>query len=142
MEIQFVASFAPIVPDPAAGRAFYLDTLGLPLETVQGDYLAVDGFGGVKHLGVWPLGDAAEACFGTREWPSHLAVPQASLEFEVADVAAAAAELEAAGHTLLHGARTEPWGQEIARLLGPEGLLIGVCSTPWLHEGEEAPAGA
>ena len=96
--------------------------------------IAVDGFGGVKHLGVWPLADAAEACFGAREWPAHLPVPQASLEFEVADVAAAAAELEAAGHTLLHGARTEPWGQEIARLLGPEGLLVGVCFTPWLHE--------
>ncbi|MEZ5411874.1 MAG: hypothetical protein R2761_27820 [Acidimicrobiales bacterium] len=49
-------------------------------------------------------------------------------------VAAAATELEAAGHRLLHGARTEPWGQTLARLLGPEGLLIGVCHTPWLHE--------
>lgn len=134
MEILFVAGFAPIVADPFAGHTFYRDTLGLPLETVSGDYLAVDGFPGVKHLGVWPLTEAAESCFGTREWPADVAVPQATIEFEVADVAAAAAELEAKGLTLVHGARTEPWGQTIARVLGPEGLLIGVCHTPWLHE--------
>jgi catechol 2,3-dioxygenase-like lactoylglutathione lyase family enzyme len=139
MDILFVAGFAPIVTDPTAGGAFYKDTLGLPLQVVSGDYLAVDGFGGTKHLGVWPLAEAAESCFGTREWPPHLPVPQATIEFEVADVPAAAAELEAKGHTLLHGARMEPWGQHIARLLGPDGLLIGVCHTPWLHQ--ETPAG-
>lgn len=138
MEILFVAGFALIPTDPAAGRAFYKDALGLPLEVVGGDYLAVDGFGGVKHLGVWPLADAAQSCFGARDWPTDVPVPQASIEFEVADVAAAAAELEAGGHRLLHGARTEPWGQEIARLLGPEGVLVGLCRTPWLHD---APAG-
>jgi catechol 2,3-dioxygenase-like lactoylglutathione lyase family enzyme len=134
MEILFVSGFSPIVSDPAAAAAFYKDTLGLPLETVQGDYLAVDGFGGAKHLGLWPLADAAESCFGAREWPDDVPVPQATIEFEVADVAVAAAELEAAGHTLIHEARTEPWGQEIARLLGPDGLLIGICFTPWHHE--------
>jgi hypothetical protein len=51
MEILFVAGFAPIAADPAAGIAFYRDALGLPLEAVSGDYLAVDGFGGTKHLG-------------------------------------------------------------------------------------------
>jgi catechol 2,3-dioxygenase-like lactoylglutathione lyase family enzyme len=140
MEILFVASFAPVAPDPRAGHAFYKDLLGLPLEVVAGDYIATDGFGGTKHLGVWPLADAAESCFGTREWPAGVPVPQASLEFEVRDVDAAAAELEAAGHTLLHGTRTEPWGQVIARLLGPEGLIIGVCHTPWMHTDDDAPA--
>ena len=130
MDILFVAGFSPIVADPVAATAFYKDALGLPLETVQGDYIAVDGFEGTKHLGVWPLADAAESCFGVREWPDDVPVPQATIEFEVADVAAAADELEQAGHTLVHGARTEPWGQEIARLLGPEGLLVGLCFTP------------
>lgn len=134
MEILFVAGFAPIARDPSTAQAFYRDTLGLPLKTVQGDYVAVDGFGGVKHLGVWPLADAAQSCFGTTEWPSDVPVPQATVEFEVADPEAAADELEKAGHVLVHRARTEPWGQTIARLLGPEGLLIGVCSTPWLHD--------
>ncbi len=141
MEILFVAGFASIVTDPQAGRAFYKDTLGLPLEVVSGDYLAVDGFGGTKHLGVWPLADAAQACFGSPQWPTHVPVPQATIEFEVRDVTAAAAQLEACGHTLLHATRTEPWGQVIARLMGPEGLLIGVCFTPWLHDSPEvAPA--
>ncbi len=138
MEIMFVAGFAPIVADPSAGRSFYKDTLGLPLEVVSGDYLAVDGFGGVKHLGVWPLADAAESCFGSREWPSEVPVPQATIEFEVLDVAGSAAELEANGCVLVHSVRTEPWGQVIARLLGPEGLLVGLCFTPWLHETPES----
>jgi hypothetical protein len=60
--------------------------------------------------------------------------PQASIEFEVADVAAAAAELRASGHRLIHDARTEPWGQTKARLLSPEGLLVAVCYTPPFHD--------
>ena len=54
MEILFVAGFSPIVPSPIVGRTFYQEALGLPLKTVEGDYLAVDGFEGSKHLGVWP----------------------------------------------------------------------------------------
>lgn len=134
MDVLFVAGFAPIVADPAAGLAFYKDALGLPLAVVSGDYMAVDGFEGAKHFGVWPLADAAESCFGSREWPADVPVPQATIEFEVADVQAAADELVAKGYSLIHGRRTEPWGQVIARLLGPEGLLVGVCYTPWLHE--------
>lgn len=130
MQVLFVAGFAPIIPDPAAGQAFYRDVLGLPLEAVSGDYVAVDGFEGTKHLGVWLLADAAQACFGSPQWPAEVPIPQATIEFEVADVSDAAAELEAKGHPLIHPVRTEPWGQVIARLIGPEGLLIGVCHTP------------
>lgn len=55
---------------------------------------------------------------------------------EVADVDAAAAELTAKGHHLIHGdARTEPWGQITARLLSPEGLLVAVCYTPAFQDG-------
>ena len=55
MDILFVAGFSPIVPDPTAGRSFYKDALGLPLREVEGDYIAVDGFDGSKHLGIWPM---------------------------------------------------------------------------------------
>lgn len=134
MNILFVAGFASIVPDPAVGASFYRDTLGLPLKVVSGDYLAVDGFDGSKHLGVWPLADAAQSCFGNPEWPKDVPIPQATIEFEVSDVDAAVAELKSTGHVLIHDTRLEPWGQTIARLLGPEGLLIGLCITPWLHE--------
>jgi catechol 2,3-dioxygenase-like lactoylglutathione lyase family enzyme len=136
VEILFVAGFAPIVSDPTAGVGFYRDTLGLPLETVSGNYVAVDGFGGTRHLGVWPIADAAQSCFGLDEWPPGIKVPQASIEFEVANEVAvgdAAEELLAAGHELIHRKRVEPWGQVIARLLGPDGLLIGICHCPWMH---------
>jgi catechol 2,3-dioxygenase-like lactoylglutathione lyase family enzyme len=134
MNVLFVAGFSPITPDPAASRALYLDQIGLPLEQVQGDYWATESVDGAKHLGIWPLSDAAQSCFGTDDWPTDVPIPQATLELEVDDVEGAASELEAAGHTLIHGARTEPWGQTIARLLSPEGLLIGLANTPHLHE--------
>ena len=127
MQILFVTDFSPIVTDATASRRFYVDTLGLPLE---GTSPASEKVGGTKHFGLWPLQDAAQACFGTDEWPSYLPIPQANLEFEVLDVAAATAELEAQGYTLLHPTRTEPWGQTIVRLLSPEGLVIGICYTP------------
>ena len=140
MRVAFVASFSPIVRDPAASRAFYLDALGLSFEGGEGDYTFTERLGGVRHFGLWPLSEAAQACFGAPEWPGDIAVPQASVEFELDDVeavGAAAAELEARGYRLLHGARTEPWTQTIARLLSPEGLLVGVCYTPWFHEEPE-----
>ena len=138
MRVVFVASFSPIVRNPAASRAFYEGALGLSFEGHEGDYVFTQALGGVKHLGLWPLSEAAQACFGTAEWPKDVPVPQASLELEVEEpeaVAAAAAELEAGGHQLIHGAWTEPWTQVIARLLSPEGLLIGICYTPPFHDG-------
>jgi uncharacterized glyoxalase superfamily protein PhnB len=74
--------------------------------------------------------------FGQDQWPEHLATPQVSIEFEVADRAAldaAAEELAAAGHDLLHPPREEPWGQVVARLLSPEGAIVGVSFAPSLH---------
>jgi catechol 2,3-dioxygenase-like lactoylglutathione lyase family enzyme len=140
MEVQFVASVAPIVRDVDAGRAFYRDALGLTLEGGgDGDYAYTQRLEGTKHFGLWPLSEAADACFGRSEWPAEIAIPQASIEFEVADVAAAAEELEAKGYRLLHDARTEPWGQITARLLSPEGLLVAVCYTPVFHESVSEP---
>jgi len=131
MQVLFVTDFSPIVTDASESRRFYVDTLGLPLE---GEPPASKQVPGAKHFGLWPLRDAARACFGTDEWPSHLPIPQANLEFEVMDVAAAAAELEAKGYTLLHPTRREPWGQTIVRLISPEGLIVGICYTPWFHD--------
>jgi catechol 2,3-dioxygenase-like lactoylglutathione lyase family enzyme len=130
MRILFVAGFAPIVQDMAASKRLYVDALGLPL---QGDYPMTEKLEGVKHLGLWTLSGAARSCFGTDTWPAGVPVPQASIEFEVEDVDAAARELEAKGFRLLHPAKIEPWKQVIARLLSPEGLIVGVCHTPWLH---------
>ena len=57
--------------------------------------------------------------------------PQAWIEFDVDDISAAAEELRAKGYQLLVEPRTEPWGQTVARLLSPEGILVGVPITPW-----------
>jgi catechol 2,3-dioxygenase-like lactoylglutathione lyase family enzyme len=137
MKIEFIASFAVITPDPATSRKLYVDALGLPLEGGEGDdYVHSEKIDGAKHFGVWPLSQAAQACFGAADWPSELAVPQASVEFEVADpdaVASAAAELRDAGFDLLHDSREEPWGQTVARLLSAEGVIVGISYAPWLH---------
>jgi catechol 2,3-dioxygenase-like lactoylglutathione lyase family enzyme len=130
MEIQFLTSIAPIVRDADVSRSFYADALGVHFEGHEGDYVFTHELEGTKHFGLWPLSEAAKACFGAAEWPADVPVPQASIEFEVADVAEAAAELTAKGCLLVHGARTEPWGQTTARLLSPEGLLVAVCFTP------------
>ena len=138
MDIQFVASVAPIVRDAGAARSFYRDTLGLSFEGEEGDYVFTHNLEGTKHFGLWPLSEAANACFGTTEWPAYIPVPQASIEFEVADVAAAAAELKDKGYRLIHEARTEPWAQITARLLSPEGLLVAVCYTPSFHDKRDS----
>jgi catechol 2,3-dioxygenase-like lactoylglutathione lyase family enzyme len=137
MHIEFIASVAIIARDPAASRELFVETLGLPLEAAAGDdYLHSEQIGGRKHFGVWPLHQAATACFGTNEWPADRPVPQASIEFEVASEAAvdqAVQELEERGYQLLHGARTEPWGQTVARFLSQEGAILGISYAPALH---------
>lgn len=137
MKVVFMAGVAVIAADPPESRKLYVDALGLPLESRgDGDYHATEHIDGSKHFGVWPLAEAARACFGTTEWPPDRRVPEVSLEFEVEDagaVAAAADELKAKGFTLLHEARLEPWGQTIARLLSIEGSIIGISYTPVLH---------
>lgn len=88
-------------------------------------------------LGVWPLAQAALACFGTSVWPKKYPAPQVSIEFELEHpeaVAAAVHELEAKGFTLLHGAKTEPWGQIVARLLTIDGAIVGISYAPPLHK--------
>ena len=138
MKVQFIASVAVIAPDPAKSRELFIDVLGLPLEASEGsDYFHSEGIAGSKHFGVWPLAEAAQACFGTTQWPAGRPVPQASLEFEVEDanaVQAAADELSARGFTLLHEAREEPWGQTVARLQSVEGMIVGVSFAPSLHD--------
>jgi catechol 2,3-dioxygenase-like lactoylglutathione lyase family enzyme len=137
VKIEFVSSVAVITPDPAQSRQLYVDTLGLPLTSQSGDgYLHSERIPGTKHFGVWPLSQAAKACFGNERWPADVAVPQVSVEFDVADVAgvqAAADELVAAGYELLHPVRQEPWGQTVVRLLSPEGAIVGLSYVPSMH---------
>ncbi len=134
IDVLFVAGFGPIVRDPAAGRRFYSETLGLKFREDVSGYLYTSELEGVKHFALWPLGQAAESCFGTDQWPDELPVPQAWLEFDVEDIERATAELTSQGYKLLVAARQEPWGQTVTRLLGPEGLLVGITHTPGMRK--------
>ena len=144
MKVSFVAGFGPIVRDVEASRAFWGGGMGIELEEAAPGYWTNDDLEGVRAFALWPLAQAAESTFGSPTWPREIPAPQAWLELDVASpdaVGEAARELEAAGHRLLRGAHEEPWGQTTARLLSPEGLLLGITYTPWMHgtEGEAPP---
>ena len=133
MKILFVAGFGPISADIEAGRRFYADLLGISFKEEEGGYLHTEDVAGVKTFAAWPLTQAAESCFGKPDWPADIPAPQAWLEFDVEDIDAATAELEEKGYRVLVAKRKEPWGQTVTRLLGPEGLLVGLTVTPWMR---------
>jgi catechol 2,3-dioxygenase-like lactoylglutathione lyase family enzyme len=137
---RFIGAVGVITRTLAEGRAFYVDALGLPLKQVEGShFLHARQLDGSRYFGVWPLSEAAKACFGRARWPAGHPAPQSFIEFEMASpasVAAAAAELESKGVVLLHGPRTDPWGQTIARLQTKDGLVVGVSYVPWMHRPE------
>jgi catechol 2,3-dioxygenase-like lactoylglutathione lyase family enzyme len=108
MNIEFLSTVAVIAPDPLASRRLYVDALGLPLGGQGDGYQHSERIAGCKSFGIWPLSQAAEACFGTAKWPAERPVPQVSIEFDVTDAAAvgpAARELEQDGYELLHPPR-------------------------------------
>ena len=85
---------------------------------------------------MWPPWQAAEAWFGTPEWPADRIRPQASVEFDLNGpeaVTRAARQLERSGYELLHGPRKEPWGQTVARLVSGEGVIVGISYVPQFH---------
>ena len=84
MEVQFIGSVAVITSDPSASRGLYLDAHGLPL-AIEPATCTVRTSTAVGSFGIWPLAQAAQACFGNPEWPADRPVPQASIEFEVTD---------------------------------------------------------
>ncbi|MDA8095693.1 MAG: glyoxalase [Betaproteobacteria bacterium] len=141
MHIELVTSVSAISANPAASRKLYVDALNLPLERLDGEYFATEQLEGVRHFGVWPLAQAAQACFGTDVWPKEFPIPQVSIEFELRDIEALIAgvqELESGGFKLLHGAKTEPWGQTVARLLTVDGVIVGLSYAPSLHENSQS----
>jgi catechol 2,3-dioxygenase-like lactoylglutathione lyase family enzyme len=137
MQISFVAGFGPIVPDVDASRHFWGDALGIALTEAAPSYFTNDDLGGVNAFALWPLSQAAESTFGTDAWPADIPTPTTWIELDVAspdEVAQAVRELEASGHRVLRGAHEEPWGQTTSRVLSPEGLLVGITFTPWMHD--------
>lgn len=142
MKIAFVAGFGPIVGDADAAQRFWRQGLGIELEEAAPQYFATDDLEGVKAFALWPLTQAAEATFGSPDWPADVPAPQAWVELDLESVEAigpAIEELRAAGHRVLREAHEEPWGQTTARVLSPEGLLVGITFTPWMHKDAPGP---
>lgn len=142
MDILFVSSVSLVSGGSPATRTLLTGLCGLPLAPPPGapddGYVYSEAIEGSRHFGVWPLSQAAQACFGASEWPAHLTVPQVSIELEVKDEAAVVAaeqELRANGHVVLHATRTEPWGQTVCRVLTAEGAILGISFAPWQHAG-------
>ena len=137
MNVKFISTVAVIAAHPENSRELFIDALGLPLEGE--DYAHSERIPGVTSFGVWPLAQAAQACFGTEDWPAERPAPQISIEFDVESpeaVEAAAQELEERGFELVHGARKEPWGQTVARFQSLEGAIIGISFIPSMHPAE------
>jgi catechol 2,3-dioxygenase-like lactoylglutathione lyase family enzyme len=142
MKPAFVAGFGPIVKDTDASRAFWGEGMGIGLAESSPGYWTNDDLEGVKAFALWPLSQAAAACFGTETWPPDLTEPHAWLELDVDtpdDVAPATAEMAGRGYRILVDAKLEPWGQTVSHLMSPEGILVGIVYTPWMHKtGDEA----
>lgn len=134
INVLFVAGFGPVVRDEDKSTEFYVDTLGLQMKHEENGYFHTEELSGINHFSLWPLSQAAQSCFGTDTWPEDVPVPQAWVEFDVEDVETATNTLTAQGYQLLVDARTEPWEQVVTRVLGPDGLLVGITHTPWMRE--------
>jgi len=137
MKPLFIGAVGVITNSLAEGRRLYVDALSLPLVQVEGtNFLHSEKLEGSKYFGVWPLSEAAKSCFGSESWPAGYPIPQMFIEFEFgspACVATAASELETKGYRLLHGPRTDPWGQTVARFQTRDGLIVGISHVPWMH---------
>jgi len=131
--IRHLAGIAEVVDDLQAAVSFYRNDLGLEVDdSVSADYASVK-IPGVIHFGLWSREAAAEATFGDRGAVDRVALGL-TIEFEVEEVPAASQALESRGIELLHGPKTEPWGQTTARFALPSGALCGIAATPWARQ--------
>lgn len=143
MKVSFVAGFGPIVRDVEASRRFWSDDLGIEMSEESVGYFATNKLEGVKYFSLWPLSEAAQNTFDSPDWPSDIPLPTSGIEFDVESpeaVSEAVEELKAKGYRVLREARLEEWQQTTARLLSPEGMLVGIAFTPWMHEAAEPAA--
>jgi hypothetical protein len=134
IKVLFIAGFGPIVPELAASRRLYRQTLGIQFKEESGHYLHTETLKGAKTFALWPLSQAAQSCFGQKTWPRRVPRPQAWLEFDVDNVENATKKLEAGGYSMLVKNKQEPWGQIVSRFLTPEGLLVGITYTPSMRQ--------
>ena len=68
IEVLFVAGFGPIVRDPIVSQKFYCKTLGLSFGEDRNGYMHTGELDSVKHFALWPFTQAADSCFGSKEF--------------------------------------------------------------------------
>ena len=134
LKVLFVAGFGPVVRDPHASKAFYVDTLQfLEARPDDPDYFHSEKLDGVRHFALWPLALAAESCFGTSIWPDRVVDPAFMVGVRRRGRGDRDTGLEGSRIHPVVDCRKEPWGQTVTRMLSPEGILIGITFTPWLR---------
>jgi hypothetical protein len=138
IHVLFIAGFGPIVRERTESRRLYSEVLGIHFTEEKGGYLHTEALQGAKSFALWPLSQAALSCFGRDSWPEDIPAPEAWIEFDVESVESATAELESGGYRMLVKNQKEPWGQTVSRFLGPDGLLVGVTSTPSMRVDSKA----
>jgi hypothetical protein len=134
LKVLFIAGFGPIALDTGASRKLCRDVLGIPFKEESARYLQTEAISGAKSFALWPLSQAAQSCFRKDSWPDGIPVPQAWLEFDVDNVERRLGELESRGYRMLIKNKKEPWGQTVIRFISPEGLLVGITSTPLVRD--------
>ena len=125
--IRHVASVGEIVEDLPKAIAFY-ESLGITVNDVGG--YAILEVPGVLHFGVWTRAAAAESIYGTADAADRVPLGF-HVEFEVDDISTYA---DVFGERIVHGDRTEPWGQKVLRYLAPSGVPCSVAETPSARE--------
>ncbi|HEX6955381.1 MAG TPA: hypothetical protein VF156_10930, partial [Agromyces sp.] len=96
MDIAFIAGFGPIGTVDSASHDFWAGALGIPFHENAPRYFHTEEVAGARAFAIWPLDQAAEATFGTTEWPADRPVPQAWIEFDVASPEAVAPAVDRA----------------------------------------------
>jgi len=115
-----------LVQDVAASAQFYQGLFDLEVAfSVPGRYLVFE-----NAFALWLRESAGEAM---QHEPPHAADPAAkavALYFESEDVEAFASKLELRSDMhLLHGLKTEPWGQRSLRFLDLDGFVVEVAES-------------
>jgi len=128
---------AMIAPSPVSSRNLYVEALGLALEGEGDGYYHSEQITGCKSFGIWPLSQAAQACFGADRWPAERRY-RSSASSSTSPMPLRSTRLQANSSrpaiscctelARSHGARRSP------RLQSLEGALIGISLAPALHD--------
>jgi len=117
------------VSDVSAAAKFYGDAFGFSTRFVHegGDYAELETGETTLAFAAHSMGDTnfPNGYKKLTELPKPLGV---EIAFVTDDVAAAVAKSVAAGATVVTDAKAKPWGQIVAYVRAPDGVLIELCT--------------